>query len=121
MDPTPEPAKMKAGCSPAFLYKEFRNEYSSFGGARAQFSDCCGDAFQTTPPQGSGGRLNTVRASSTLAPTGAVLLEIARGHDGRNNAGSASRFAGLPSVATSPVERLNGPWSNSRTEDLSIA
>ena len=53
--------------------------------ARAQFSDCCGDAFQTTPPQGSGGRLNTVRASSTLAPTGAVLLEIARGHDGRNN------------------------------------
>ena len=34
MDPTPEPAKMKAGCSPAFLYKEkeFRNEYSSFGG-----------------------------------------------------------------------------------------
>ena len=85
MDPTPEPAKMKAGCSPAFLYKEFRNEYSSFGGARAQFSDCCGDAFQTTPPQGSGGRLNTVRASSTLAPTGAVLLEIARGHDGRNN------------------------------------
>jgi hypothetical protein len=63
MDPTPEPAKMKAGCSLAFLYKEFRNEYSSFSGARAHLAIVAAMhfAFQTTQPQGSGGRLRFAR------------------------------------------------------------
>ena len=50
----------------------------------------------------------------------AVLVEIARGHDGTNNGRLASRFVGLPNGATSHAEPLSAPLSNSRSAALSM-